>query len=783
MADIKAPTWGEITPERPLIILQINNRFGDSDEGFGGGDPLEEAARHGREAVRAWREAVPDDLKPHCQLQVEIRVREHEARYRRFQRLLDELQAADIPANLQFADPHLWYVFDLDYVDRLTREYPCIQSYTITECDFEHYSAFNVPRYAVSPQARYAIDTIALAAAHGKHLSIALQGTKWMHVGADALNRPLLDAIAAHPGHVLAVNEHIGPQHLPRQTSVWGMWMAGVVAHWGVEPQSWWFENGRMISPGVFGQHQAANTRLMPPPLYRAMLLQGAMLGATVYQFEPFWDLFDYDNSACWRDVIAPTLREIIGRRLAPTREQLLEKVKVAYQYPTVHDINEYHTILRDVDWIHDEGHLARAAYGVWEPYLQHELIPDKCRCFFIPLLPPTTPEATLARFERVIPTGACDSEAEYEALLHAHYPDPETGSAFVASVNGHTYVMQTRENLYERQDYRVALPRRVRGIRARWTEDGLALAWDADPGATRYHVCRNEGAFTDPMRRVGETGAASFLDADAPRGTRLVYTVLAATASREIVTGHVNYLDYLVFSESVSVEAEYAVVWEDGRAETKTVPEPEDDRPVSQVVHPVYDGVPPDRQGDAEAVVAAIDAFKAAYNAGDWRGVAALYAEDYRDANGYSREYAVRAWRWWFFRCNTFRHLRQIRHWDFAEADADGPVRVRMFSLARAGRRDDAPFGSHYDGSVRVPRTADEEVVFTWRRGADGAWRIRHTDPAFPNFAEMLWCSRGSDNTRVKLTPGEDGDPAYFDDPSKTNLIPEEEDWLPKAP
>jgi hypothetical protein len=778
MGDVKAPTWGEITAERPLVILQVNNRFGDSDEGFGGGDPLEEAARHGREAVRAWRETVPDDLKPYCQLQVEIRVRDHEARYRRLQRLLDEVQEAGIPVNLQFADPHVWYVFDLDHVDRLTREYPCIQGYTITECDFEHYSAFNVPRYAVSPQARYAIDAIALAAAHGKHLSIALQGTKWLHVGADALNRPLLDAIAAHPAHVLPVNEHIGPQHLPRQTSVWGLWMAGITTNWGVEPQSWWFENGRMITPGVFGQHQASNTRLMPPPLYRAMLLQGALLGATVYQFEPFWDLFDYDNSICWREVIVPTLREIVGRRLAPTREQLLEKVKVAYQYPTVDDINAYHRILHDVDWIHDEGLLARAAYGVWEPYLQHELIPNKCRSFFIPLLPPTTPPETLARFERVIPTGACETERDYEALLHAHYPDPGTGTAFVASVNGHTFVMQTHENLYERQDYRLSLPRRVRGLRARWTGAGLELTWDADPGATRYHVCRNDDAFTDPMRCVGETADADFVDVDAPRGARAVYTVLATTASREIVSGHVNYLDYLVFSETVSIEGEYLLLWENGRTETQAVPLPEDDRPATQVVWPDYTGVPEDRRADAEGIVAALDAFKAAYRAGDWRGVAALYDGAYRDANGYSREYAVRAWRWWFFRCNTFHYLRQLRTWDFSEA---GVVRTRLFSLARAGRRDDAPFGSGYDGSLRIPRTADEEVVFTWRRNEDGAWRITRTEPAFPNFAEMLWCSRGADNTRVKLVPGADGEPEYFEDPAKTNLIPEEEDWLPK--
>ena len=52
--------------------------------------------------------------------------------------------------------------------------------------------------------------------------------------GVDALNEPLFDTIREHYGTVFAVNEHIGPRHLPRQTSVWGQWIAGVVEHWGV---------------------------------------------------------------------------------------------------------------------------------------------------------------------------------------------------------------------------------------------------------------------------------------------------------------------------------------------------------------------------------------------------------------------------------------------------------------------------------------------------------------------------------------------------------------------
>lgn len=777
---MRTPTWGTISPERPLIILQTNNRFADSEEGFGtSDDPLAAAAQHGRETVRAWSEAVPDDIKPYCQAQMEIRAQNHQARYDRFRKCFDELQAAGIPANFQFADPHDMYVFDPEYVERLVAEYPCIQSLTITEINFEHYRSFNVPRYAISPEARYAMDIIDIAARHGKHLSISLQGLKWMHIGADMLNQPLLEKIREHSEHVLAVNEHIGPQHIQRQTSVMGMWLAGITQHWGVEPQSWWFENGRMIRPGVFGQYQADNTRNMPPPLYRAMILQGALLGATVYQFEPFWDLFDYDNAQCWREVIYPTLMEVIRGGLISTKAQVMEKMRAAYHYKTARDINEFHENLRDVDWIHDEGLLARAAYGLWDRFMEHELIPNKSRYFFIPLLPPATPEDVLGRFAHVIRPGECDAEADYEALLNRFYPETDTGTAWTARINGHAYVMQSHENLYERQTYRLDLPRSVRGLLAEWTDAGLALSWPHDPGAARYVVCRADGGGIESARPIAESAAAEFVDKTARRGAAYAYAVRAETSAKERVEGAVNYLDYLVFSESMSRVAEYIAVNADGTFQTAACGAADDPRPASQVVYPTFDGAEGPHRAIAEEIVAAIDGFKAAYDAGDWKRLAALYAEDYADPNGYHKEYADRAWKWWLFRNNSFCFQRQIRCWDFSDWAGSGVVRVHMFALCRALRRDDQPFGSGYDGTLRIPRTPTEEVWFTWKR-EDGAWRIAATDPALPNFQEMLWNSRGSDNTRVKLSPGKDGDPEYLPE-GKTNLIPIEQDWLPK--
>ncbi|HOJ33060.1 MAG TPA: glycoside hydrolase family 98 domain-containing protein [Candidatus Hydrogenedentes bacterium] len=793
----KVPPVTRIAPDHPLIILQTSNRFGDCDEDYGiRADKREEAVRHGKEAVRAWREAVPDDIKPYCQLQIEVRTRDHTDRYETFRRIFSELEAANIPANLQFADPHVQFVFDPEYIERLTEEFSYIKTYTITENRFEHYSPYNVPRYATPPEVRYTIDIIHLAAKHGKHLVIPLQDLKWMHIGADRLNQPLRQALEEYGEYVIPVNEHIGPRHIQRQTAVWGFWVAGLVQHWGVEPQSWWYENARMIEPGVFGQREPNNTRIMPPDLYRAMILLGASMGATVYDFEPFWDLFDYDNSVCWKRFIYPTLMEIIQRKMIPTREQVLEKIKVAYQYKEVGDIREFHEILKDIDWIGDAGLLSRAAYGLWQRYLEHELIPNKSRYYYIPLLPPNTPKHALDRFEKLIHVQECNTEEEYQRILDTYYPEPEDkGAAWITTINGYTYVMQTHENLYERQTYSILVPKPVRELAAERDPQGVRLTWGAVEGASMYHVYRLEGTSLpapngfsttvwkageaplddpelmsagithvkdipfrrpDPIQAYAHTEQTSFLDKNAEVGKSYVYTVTATTPVMERKEGTVNYLDYLVFSRTESQPVVQILVMAEGSIHTQPVEDPKDQRPASQVWHPIWEGVPDGCRDMAQKIVARIDEFKEAYDSRDLERVKDLYSRSYTDPNGYHWEYAYRAWKWWFFRNNSFCMLRQIRRWDFSDYERTGEVRVRLFSLFRACRYDDQPFGHGYDGTVRIPRHADEEVTYSWKQEADGKWRIVKTDPALPNFNEMLWNSRGCD-CREKLVPGVD--------------------------
>lgn len=92
-----------ISPERPLIVLQTADAYGDRDGAPPGTDKMEEAAKHGRDVVRLWG-LVPEDIREYCQLQIECRVSNHDERLDLFRRMLREMQAAEVPVSIQIAD-------------------------------------------------------------------------------------------------------------------------------------------------------------------------------------------------------------------------------------------------------------------------------------------------------------------------------------------------------------------------------------------------------------------------------------------------------------------------------------------------------------------------------------------------------------------------------------------------------------------------------------------------------------------------------------------------------
>ena len=738
--DVK-PLCIKISREHPLIIMMAPALGRTSPENIG------------REIVDAWVHHYPDELKPYTTIQIEERVLDYDERMTRFRQILDTVSEHEIPMVLQIADPDNQYTMPLQYVEQLLQEYPVIKGLNMAEMDLEHYSSFGGElKYKMPPETAHLIDAIKLAARYGRFTSIQIQKLRWPHILADEVQKPLLDTMREYRDYVLPQNECIEPFFLVRQAAVLGLWLSDVVDHFGMEPQSWFWEGAGFQKPGRFGPlHES--TVDVPPRFYRPLILINAMTGGTVFSFEPYWDLWNEVNGHIGRDVIYPTLLEIIRNHLIPSKEEVLAKTKVAYQMNYCKTLEEFHVNINDIEPLAGKGLLSRAAYGLFWRGQNYEIIPDISRYFFIPLLPWDAEDMIKSRFTSVMHSGEIRSVEGYRSFLNQFYPPQDSGDAFVTGIGKATYVIQTCENLYREQSYRIRVPQWVSEPKVEINGNKVLFSWEKVTGANGYEIFilenPNENFYAYQFRPLKTVGAPGFETA-LPDSGEVVYGIVAIGSDQVILEGKVNYLDSPVFLNDNSPLRHVVRIGSGHTVKPIDLLDLSNDpRPKDQTVWPTYPNVPDRFMTQAKEIVSAYENLMVAYENSDWQGVTVFYAQDYRDPNGYSFEYVGRALKWWFERNQHPYITVQVRDWDFTRFSDEETVKLKLWTLWRAIAIDDGKWGDH--GLVRFPRHKDEEVWFTWKK-INRHWKIMTTDPAVPNFSEILWNARGYETKKVLI-------------------------------
>ena len=117
--------------------------------------------------------------------------------------------------------------------------------------------------------------------------------------------------------------------------------------------------------------------------------------------------------------------------------------------------------------------------------------------------------------------------------------------------------------------------------------------------------------------------------------------------------------------------------------------------------------------------------------------GIMAAYETSYEDPQGWDFAYVKRATQAMLERWRAIKLHRQIRRWDFSNFDSTGQVNVLLYCKLSAVLLTDS-LGLRADIPVSIPRAPEAEVWVTWSN-AEGVWRIVRTNPAFPNFREIL--------------------------------------------
>ena len=721
-----APLSDPISSERPLFIFQAP-----------GGDSPDSLA-HADRILAAWH-ALPESLRPYSALQLESPLTDNTLWPDRFRDVLRELQFASVPTVVSIANADPRTIYPFEELGQLLEEFTIIRAVHVEGLAFNEYYEFGeMDPAGLPPQVRWLIGAIDVAGRYGRLIAIELGELHWPRVMANAWCKPLYDAIARHPAHVIAINDQRGPHNVARTSALMGLWLEGAVDQWGLACDSVWYREARFVEPGVFGLSE--EDALMPPPLYRAMMLNGAMAGAAVYRFENVEDLWFGSRRHYWDEAILPTLTELVERGYIARRDLVQRKARIAYRLNPSRTSAEFHANLADIDAVYDQGRMLHGAYGLDRPGQVPELVLNTGRFYWIPVLSPYALDEALRRFDEVIlPRAMLDARSWRERLEPYYAPDGE-GAAFISRVGRGIFVMHTRENLYEEQTFRLAgVPAPVRTIAAQRVEGGIELSWPFREGDLFYRVHRRVLPETSYTQVAGGLDDRRYLDREMGGGQTVAYAVTALTNEQEPYEGAVNFGDYLIFNTAESrIDEEVLLDSFTSSAVSSPVLPAIDTRPKSQTWWPTgLESLDANEHFVARAVVARIEAWELAFVEEDLEGLVDLYAEDYEDASGWGPRYVKSAYDAFFKRYRAGQMHRQIRQWDFSGYADTGEVPLRLYCRF-TGLDESGPMGRFADLPVAFPKAQGGEVNVVFANRAD-AWRIIRTDPPLPNLDDMI--------------------------------------------
>ena len=211
---------------------------------------------------------------------------------------------------------------------------------------------------------------------------------------------------------------------------VCGSWLTGLVENFGYQPEDWisyekgysrLYEYSEPYDRGRWGVDlHGINNNMTPENLIAMEVLLSSIHGCTMYTFEI--GLGAGERPSVWHEfAVMPALIEVATRKLIPSREDMMKRVRVA-SYGSFREL-----------------------YATTSCVLQ-----NNGRYSLIPWLPKYTPDEELRKFE-VLPG---DYDYRDYPFLNALYPQESRGRAFIERQGKHWYVMNPYENIKRDGDF-----------------------------------------------------------------------------------------------------------------------------------------------------------------------------------------------------------------------------------------------------------------------------------------------------------------------------------------
>lgn len=425
--------------------------------------------------VEMWN-LLPEDFRIHCAAELYAGPDDRRAAISKpaFFAGLEQAQAAGIPVVLAVqGDEDDGPPVPLQHIAKALEEFPNLIG--CRSCELSCGPGFS------ASERSYLIDLMQLCGEHGALVNWMEMGYPYErdHIFTIAGRDPkLFHTIAKYGDCVILTDKNNGwGRFYETRSLVMGMWVAGIIAHWGVNPEDWWwYEQGygerftaskgrrgyaRQLAAGfaVTKGWEAASELSSPDILFAQNVLLAIAGGATVYSFEsPAHALAYHDlDGKCrltpaWQNAIYPLLKAALDYRLIPEREQVVAKMKVAYQ--------DSGAVGTELDAPGEK--LYRPLYGGSTPDeeimardLSPHLIPRSGRYYFLPVLPKLAPPASHQPFPHIIvPNQFADAKSERD-YFDEIYPAESSGPALVLHINGAWFVTNTHENQDIVEDFR----------------------------------------------------------------------------------------------------------------------------------------------------------------------------------------------------------------------------------------------------------------------------------------------------------------------------------------
>ena len=688
--------------------------------------------------------------------------------------LFEQLKAANIPLIPTIADGATQRYATVESVETWLKTYPSIQALHVKRPQLNSVTVHGeLASPKKDPQTAWLIAIIKTATRHQRKLIIELDGLNPHILMSHPQYKVLYDTIAKNSDSITVLYRQGGAQTIPGHSALMGLWLEGAIQQWGLSFDADMYAQAGFREPGLFGSD--AQPAITPAALYRALILNGAMTGATTYWFNNADELWAGTTPRFWTQVISPTLLNITRDGYIAGKDLVKRNALVAYRLKPASTWAEFTPILDDIDGIFHEGRLIHAAYGMERPGQVPEWIPNNGAYYWIPMLSAHASEDVIFSFKEVLMPGVMPSVQAWRELLNSYYTPDGEGTAFIKKVGRAFFVMHTRENAYESQRYSLnTLPAPLHDISATREGSKITVNWPFREGDVSYSIYRLRSPNLDDIRAkdfekiASEIDARFYVDETIPPGETVLYSVTALTNERGTLKGTLNYGDYLVISSVTSRIDGFAYL------EPYTMRS----RPVNGIpaqVSGLPDSqpnwiAPPEDQTElvaaSEAIAQTLDDFSAAVQTENAQALLALIHEDYSDSAGTTKALLATLFEALFTHYQMGPMGHQIQAWDTGEAQAENtpdessdPTSTFLDSFELQETTPQSPPPTELIETTAylritalanepalvphpiqtIPATGETLFEITWQKNAQQQWTLLEISPPLLQVGDLL--------------------------------------------